>query len=126
MKKLIFFIQIMILAACGNDVSLENFDRSAWSSDPQGCKEKRMDLTETLRSQRDQLKGLNQQEVIKILGKPDEHELYKRSQKYFIYYLQPGPQCESQTELAPLKLMIRFNALGLSNEVVIKRDFSNQ
>ncbi len=39
--------------------------------------------------------GLNEMEIVDLLGKPDKQELYKRNQKFYRYYLQPGPACSA-------------------------------
>jgi len=120
MKKLKFFLFILLAGACNPTPELDNFDSSAWKSDKYGCNGDRIKLVEQIRENQENLKGIDQRQLIELMGKPDEQELYQRSQKYFTYYLDPGPECDVPA-LNPLKLQIRFNALGLSNEVVIKR-----
>lgn len=58
-------------------------------------------------------------EVVTLMGKPDQNELYKRNQKFYYYYLTPGPAC-STPDSAATRLVLRFNAIGLAREVSIE------
>lgn len=58
-------------------------------------------------------------DVVQLLGRPDENQLLERNQKFYTYYLEPGPLCENSKEGAK-KLILRFNAMGLAKEVMIK------
>lgn len=65
--------------------------------------------------------GLEEMQVIELLGRPDQNELYKRNQKFYYYWLTPSDQCDS-THVAGtmLRLAIRFNAMGLAKEVAVE------
>ncbi len=58
-------------------------------------------------------------DLVQLLGRPDENELLTRNQKFFIYYLEPGPQCKSPVDHAK-KLVLRINAMSLTKETQIK------
>ena len=75
-----------------------------------------------LTEQKDELKGLSEGDIIKLLGRPDRNELYKRNQKFYYYDLEPGKVCDST--LTNQQLILRFNAMGRAKEVSI--EFSNQ
>jgi len=66
--------------------------------------------------QREKLLALDEMAIVKLLGRPDEQEIYKRNQKFYYYYVKPGSQCESMTGDTE-KLVIRFNAVGLAKEI---------
>jgi len=53
------------------------------------------------------------------MGSPDEHDLDKRKQKYYYYYLEPGSPCNNVIEY-PVRLKIRFNATGVSSDVFLE------
>lgn len=74
-----------------------------------------------LESNLEKIKGLDQEEIKELLGKPDKNELYKRSQKFFVYYLSPAPSCThgNTSEQQEIYLSIRFNATGLAKEVLV-------
>lgn len=111
-------LSLLLLACSSNTLDLENFDEVKWQSDISGCKGERLSMLKALQEVKDNLKGLNQNELTELLGKPERHELYKRSQKFFYYQISPGESCN---EPAPqdIYLSIRFNATGLAKEVII-------
>jgi hypothetical protein len=97
--------------ACGNVPELENIDLKKWKEDKHACNEYRIEVVDDLLLQKDKLKGLSQNEMIKLLGSADKHQLYERSQKFFIYYLNPNENCDQYTESYLKALYIRFNSL---------------
>lgn len=109
---------ILIFCGCNNRSSLDNFDSKVWKSDAGGCEGKRKEIAEKFPGFREKLKGKSNKEILNILGKPDKNELYRRSQKFFIYYLTPSEECENGSEIATY-MQVRFSALGQSNEVLI-------
>ncbi len=76
-------------------------------------------MTDTLRAQREKLKGLSEVDLVKLLGNPDRNDLAARNEKFYFYYLEPSPQCVGGHDDA-LQLIIRFNATGVSREVAIE------
>ena len=72
-----------------------------------------------LNEQREKLKGLSEDGILKLLGKPDQNELYKRNQKFFYYFVEPSGKCDS-TKTKAKRLSIRFNAMELAKDVVIE------
>ncbi|MDA0194559.1 MAG: hypothetical protein O2951_05845 [Bacteroidetes bacterium] len=95
---------------------IDNFNASNWREDKFGCRGNRQDQLAALQENKDVLLGLNQNEMSEILGSPDEHELYERNQKFFYYYITPGSGCD-QAKPNPIRLQIRFSAMGIANEV---------
>lgn len=67
--------------------------------------------------QRTKLMGLSEEEIIKLLGNPDETNLYQRTQKFLVYYTSPGPKCD-MPEAGASRFEIRISALHVVNEVV--------
>jgi hypothetical protein len=111
---------VLILTSCGKSLpELENLDLKAWKDDKNACGVYRSGNIEAIRTQKEKLLALDESKIISLLGRPDRNELYKRNQKFFYYYLQPGPACSKPTEKAT-RLAIRFNAMGLAKEVAIE------
>jgi len=111
------FVFFVALFGCDQSLpTIEGFDRANWINDQSGCRGSRQAELETLKKSKDRLLCLNQNQMSEILGAPDEHELYERKQKFFYYYVSPGPQCD-QPQLNPIRLQIRFSAMGIANEV---------
>ena len=96
---------------------IKDFDGDVWKSDRQGCEAKRLSQIDNLIHQREKLLALDEMAIVNILGKPDEHEIYKRNQKFYYYYIEPGPECSSLAKDAGQRLVIRFNAVGLAKEI---------
>jgi len=119
----LFFLCLLIAgwgcAPAGKD--LPGFDEQAWKDDKQGCQGQRAKLLTDLEAAWPELKGLSQVDIERTLGKPDQHELYRRSQKFFIYYVSAGPNCDTPGEDPPLRVHVRFNALGFANELAQRR-----
>ncbi|MFN7494280.1 MAG: hypothetical protein ACK5RG_15280 [Cyclobacteriaceae bacterium] len=116
-------VQLMVLAlilvSCGKPLpQLDNLDLEKWKNDKFACGHEREKMRESLTAQIEKLKGLSQDDIVKLLGRPDENELYKRNQKFFYYYITPGKKCEQDT--ISQKLSLRFNAMGFAKEVLIE------
>lgn len=113
-------ILFFLLLSCGKPLpTFDQFDLAKWKEDKNGCIGDRKTSMESLDKQRDKLKGLSEMEIVSVLGKPDRNELYKRNQKYFHYFLEPGVICGIDNE-NPKRLSVRFNAMGLAKEVIIE------
>ena len=127
MKNQFLFVAMAFIAfcfaSCGSaEITIKQFDHKAWRADTNGCNGSRLGMANTLISQKDALMRHNQNEIEAYLGKPDEHELYERSRKYFFYYLEPNTKCNNtSTAQYPARLSIRFNAMGFANEILIMR-----
>jgi len=109
----VFFIVCII--SCGQKtVDLQDFDESAWQADKDGCDGARTKMRDTLIKVKSELKALNGDQIIAVLGKPNKTNLADRNQKYFIYNIScPTKTGEHST------LSIRFSAIGLSYEVLV-------
>lgn len=76
-------------------------------------------MIESIEKQKEKLLALNEKQIVKLLGKPDQNELYKRNQKFFSYFLTAAPACDLQLTSTKI-LIIRFTAMGVANEVNIE------
>lgn len=119
MKKLFVFI-LLTGFACGKPLpNLEGFDLNEWKNDKFGCTGFREKSLQVFSSQTDKLKGLSEADILQLLGRPDQNELYKRNQKFFHYFVEPSNRCDSAKTNAR-RLSIRFNAMELAKEVTIE------
>jgi hypothetical protein len=115
-----FLLCLFILVSCGKPLpTIEGIELDAWEQDKDACNGKRASTISLLREQKNKLLGLDEMNVVKLLGKPDENELYKRNEKFFHYFLEPSEKCNPGGKKAPLRLNIRFNAMGLAKEVLV-------
>lgn len=113
-------ILFVLLIACGKSLpTFEAIDLEEWKADAQGCTGKRSAMEQAIRNEKDKLLALNEKQIIKLMGRPDQNELYKRNQKFYTYFIAAGPACETPSE-NPKKLIVRFTAMGLANEVTLE------
>jgi hypothetical protein len=91
---------------------LEGFNSELWKKDKLGCNGKRAYLAEIIFSKSVELKGIDDDEVAELLGKPEKSNWETRGKKTYYYYFQPGKQCNSQSILEGPKVAIEFDALG--------------
>jgi len=114
----IIFLFAVLLVACGKPLpTLDGIDLKQWKEDRNGCNHFREKVIEKLVPQKDKLLGLSEDDVIGLFGRPDQNELYKRNEKFFKYFLEPGPSCGKDS--SDVILSIRFNSVGLAKETAI-------
>jgi hypothetical protein len=125
MYKSAFFsigLQFLIIAmiSCSGKVELEKIDQEEWKNDRGGCLGSRLENLEDLREIKNDFLGKDNQTLIKTFGRPDKVELADRSQTFFIYFLEPGPDCPNTEKTKdPLKAIFRLNAYSRVSEVTI-------
>jgi hypothetical protein len=113
-------IAFLFVTGCGKPLpELEGMDMEAWKSDRNGCLNKRVAMADAIEDQKNKLLTLDEKQMVKLLGKPDQNELYQRNQKFYSYFLTPAPACGGEQPAAKV-LIIRFNAMGLAKETVIQ------
>lgn len=118
-----FLFSLFIFVSCGKPApAIEGFVSDDWKQDMYACQGIRTSMADTLTRQKNKLLGLNEMEVLNLLGKPDENELYQRNQKFYHYYLQPSGTCLQgiAKNNVPKKISLRFNAVGLVKEITIE------
>lgn len=119
MRKWLLLSAISLVFSCGKPLpDLSPIDLAQWKEDKGGCKNIRTSYLAALTEQKDELKGLSEGDIIKLLGRPDRNELYKRNQKFYYYDLEPGKECDSTR--FNQQLILRFNAMGMAKEVAIE------
>ncbi len=112
---------LFCLTGCGKDLpALEGVDTDKWKSDKNACHGERRTMEDAMRLEMVKLKGLAEMDVVKLLGRPDANELYKRNQKFYYYFISPAPPCASRDSITQ-RLVLRFNAMGYAQSVSIER-----
>jgi hypothetical protein len=121
LKKLFPEIFLLILlSGCGKPLpTFDKLNLTKWKEDKNACLGDRSQSIASLQEEKDKLKALTESDIIKLLGRPDQNELYKRNQKFYRYLLEPGVVCGVDNS-NPKRLTIRFNAIGLAKEVIIE------
>lgn len=121
--KWLNLIALLFFFSCGKSVpELDGFDQNGWKNDRNGCKGVRSEMKDFLRKEKNQLLALDEVEIVSLLGRPDRNELFKRNQKFFQYFIEPGPDCNPEIKqvVSPTRLTIRFNAMGLAKEIAVE------
>lgn len=118
--KYCFWPGLMLISiACSDSKTFVNFDQQRWQQDKMACQGIRLELAADFENIRRQLLGSSQDEIIEVLGRPDQQLLYERTQKFYLYFIEKGPQCNGDSENSKAKTVsVRFNALGLASEIV--------
>jgi hypothetical protein len=116
------YLSFILVASCAKPTpAIEGVDLQIWKDDKNGCSGKRGLMEPAVKNELSKLKGLSEMDIVDLLGRPDENELFKRNQKFFHYYLTPGPACANAGP-SPHKLIIRFNAMGYAQLVSVEAD----
>lgn len=111
---------VLFCVSCDKPLpTLEGMDLEQWRQDKNACGKVRTGMRDAIDSQMEKLLALDQMQVVELLGRPDQNELSSRSQKFFYYFIEPGPAC-GRSDSAALRLVIRFNAVGLAKEVAVE------
>ncbi len=111
---------VFLIFSCGKDLpNLQGVDSEKWKGDKNACLGDRKTMESSLQEEINKLKGLSEMDIIKLLGRPDENELYERNQKFYTYFISSGPAC-AIADTAAHKLILRFNAMGFAQLVSIQ------
>ncbi|MBD1395985.1 hypothetical protein H9Q13_02310 [Pontibacter sp. JH31] len=123
MKKTLLLLTLLPLVwACSEPTRITGFDSNKWQQDKKGCQNNRQQLVPEFESIRRELYGRTEGEIKDILGKPDAEQLMSRGQRLFIYYLEPGAQCQQRNKLSDAnRAEVRFNALNKVSEITYLR-----
>ena len=115
---------IGLLAGCSSGPEkLGRLDLVKWREDRGACAGIRPGLVDDFKIEQANLMGKFADDVGEILGKPDIHQLGGRNQKFYVYFLEKGRQCEDITKPSPaLKVILRFNAVGLLSEITYQNE----
>jgi len=117
------FLVIFLIACSSGPEKLGRLDLVKWRQDRAACAGIRPELVADFKIEQANLMGKFADDVGNILGKPDIHQLGSRNQKFYVYFLEKGIQCEDITKPSPaLKVILRFNAVGLLSEITYQND----
>ncbi len=120
----IFFAAIVLLAACSysKPVELEGLDTKTFKADRAACKGDRKKQLEFIKSNKDAFLEISENVVYKTLGRYDFQGLGKKNEKFWVYFLEEGPQCEQiQNESDATCIILYFNAVKLVKEVIVQK-----
>ncbi|WP_367914014.1 hypothetical protein [Leadbetterella sp. DM7] len=121
-----FFVLVfsLFLTGCSYSDPLEipGLDGAAFKADRAGCNGARERQIELLKENKDRFLGISENEIAKAIGRYDYQVLDRKNEKIFVYYLEPGPQCEQIQEPTNAEsLVLYLNAVKLVKEVMIRK-----
>ena len=120
LQKFNVLLLAAILISCGKALpALDGIDTEKWKGDRDACQGYRQSVASSIEAEMVKLKGLSEMDIIQLLGKPDQNELYKRNQKFYSFFITPGPNCPAADSTAK-KLILRFNAMGYAQLVSVE------
>lgn len=96
-------------------------DLKKWRSDRGGCNGVRATLTGDFKSEVQNLKGKTANTIGELLGRPDVNQIADRNQKFYVYFLEKGPQCDQPgARSISRSVAIRMSAIGLATEITFQ------
>lgn len=118
---IIFFTYLLI--GCSTKEEIRNFDSEQWKTDRRGCLGKRKNLVQPILEVRDSLKGMDDDVLVDLMGKPEKTYYFSRGKKSYEYYIEPGSQCDpgSKYKSEGNRIVFEINAIGNVSLIVIKK-----
>lgn len=117
-------ILLLSISCATKPTDFEGINMELWRSDRKACNQIRTQSKDAFAAQKDRLLALSETQVVEQLGSPDIQQLSKRNQKFYYYYLEPHGECAMEdSSTRPLRVAIRFNAMGLAKEVRIEKNY---
>jgi len=114
--SLVFFT--LTIACSSAPDKIGDVDLITWRGDRGGCNNMRAGQKADFKVIEGELKGKFADDIGKILGRPDIHQLGERNQKFYVYFLEKGPQCDDMKSKSEAeKVILKFNAVGLLSEI---------
>lgn len=104
--------------SCTGPSSIGNLNLETWRGDRGGCKGERVVLEKDLSELKNELLGKSSNEIGRLFGAPDIHQLGGRNLKIYVYFLEEGPHCEDKKNKSEARRAVfRFNAVSLLTEI---------
>lgn len=119
--KSVLFSALLLSFGSGCGSAPDQFgklDLQKWRSDRGGCNGVRATLVSDFRAESQSLKGKTANTIGELLGRPDINQIADRNQKFYIYFLEKGPQCDQPgVKSNSPSVAIRMSAIGLATEI---------
>ena len=117
-----FFVVALNLLSCNSAPDqFGKLDLKKWRGDRGGCNGVRATLVPSFKAEVQNLKGKTANTIGELLGRPDVNQIADRNQKYYIYFLEKGPQCSPDGQKSTSRsVAIRMSAIGLATEITFQ------
>ena len=116
-----FFLAI-ILSSCEKKPDISGFDEAQWQTERLACSGTRSRTVDFILKDKKPWQGLDDDDIVVLLGRPERSYYYERNVRAFGYYLTPGKQCDSSAAKFGDRLIIEFNATGYSKRIFVEKD----
>ncbi|QNL20729.1 hypothetical protein HZR84_01780 [Hyphobacterium sp. CCMP332] len=124
MRHLYFFLISIFLISCDSKEEPDfSFELTQWKKDKNACEGFRSSNKSELVNSKEVFLRWPERQVNSFFGRPDRHRLSKRHQKFYVYFLEEGKQCDQSIDEYGEFLQLRFDATGYVNEIEIRNDF---
>ena len=123
-SRLFPLLIIVVLQACSyaKPLEIKGFVSKDFKGDRGGCEGKRIKQLNLLKDNKDNILSISENEIVKAMGRYDYQLLDKKSEKYVVYFFEPGPQCENiRNKTTSEAMILHFNSIGLVKEVVFQK-----
>lgn len=118
---LISFLSVILLSCAPPPEQFGKLNLKKWRGDRGGCNGVRAVLEPDFRAEIQNLKGKTANTLGELLGRPDVNQIADRNQKYYIYFLEKGPQCDMAGKQSNSRsVAIRMSAMGIATEVTFQ------
>jgi len=119
-----FFCLVLLVSLVSCSPPPDQFGRldlRKWRGDRGGCNGVRASILPDFRAEIQNLKGKRVDVIGELLGRPDINEIADRNQKFYIYFLEKGPQCDKPgAKSTSRSVAIRMSAIGLATEITFQ------
>lgn len=119
----ILLLTCVFLSCSADQNQFEEFDSIAWKKDYKACSGQRLAMKKDFEQIKSKLKGLDQMEIIEVLGKPDFQRLEDRHMKSYLYFLEPASTCTAGKADAKT-IVVRFNSVDRVFEIIYEQGTS--
>lgn len=116
------FLVLLLNLGCKEKKSIPGFDHNAWKSHKLGCEGNRSAVVNDILDNKKTWQGLDDDDIVELLGAPERSYYYERNVRAFGYYLHPGKQCDSKLAGFGSRLIVEFNATGFSKRIFLEKD----
>ncbi len=99
---------------------MTGFDKNTWLADKKGCSGKRLLVSKSILEHKNEWKGLDDDFLLELLGKPDQSFYHERNAKSFAFYIEPGMQCVDSSNRNARRLIAEINATGFVSLIRIE------
>ncbi|MBD2754900.1 hypothetical protein [Spirosoma validum] len=122
MKFLLLPLTVILLSRCSPAPdTFGKLDLKKWRGDRGGCNGVRDAILPDFRAEVQNLKGQTANTLTELLGRPDINQIADRNQKFYIYFLEKGPQCDQPGAKSNSRsVAIRMSAIGLATEITFQ------